>query len=129
MATQSPFSVPIRRQSSTNCAQTFRHGLAGQPHNLDIAPRLGFQPAARRDAVQVAVDEQFEQHCGVIAGPPRPRGGGAGESKTLQIELFNEEIDNADEAILTDPVVQQIRKSTDWPRSTPSMKPAMPASD
>lgn len=52
-----------------------RHQLAGQPHDFDIAARLALQPAARWDAVQVAIDEQLEQHRRTIAGPPRPRGG------------------------------------------------------
>jgi hypothetical protein len=52
----------------------------------------------------------------------------ANETEPLQIHLFNEEINNANEAVITDPVVQAFRKSTDWPRSTLSMNPAMTAS-
>lgn len=83
-----------------------RHQLAGQPHDLDIAPRLAFQPAARRDAVQVSVDDQFEHDRGVVARPSSPRGGRASETETLQIQLFDEDIHDANEAVLTDPVVQ-----------------------
>ena len=35
-----------------------RHQFAGQPHDLDIATGLALRPAARRNAVQVAVDDQ-----------------------------------------------------------------------
>jgi len=51
------------------------HQFAGQPHYFDVAPRLALQPAARRNAVQVAVDEQLEQQRRVIARPPSPRRG------------------------------------------------------
>ena len=105
-----------------------RNQPAGQPHDLDIAAGLALQPAARRNAVQVAVDEELEQHGGVITWPPGPRGGGAGEAQVRQIKLVDIKIDDADEAVFTDPVIQLIRESTDWPRSTPSMKPAILAS-
>jgi hypothetical protein len=87
-----------------------RHQLAGKPHDLDIAARLALQPAALRDAVQVFIDEQLEQVCGMIGGPSRPRGGRANETETFQIKLFYEEIHDPNEAILTDPVVQPFRK-------------------
>lgn len=44
-----------------------------------------------------------------MAGPPRPRGGRTGEAKPVPIKPFDKHIDNAEEAILTDPVVQPIR--------------------
>ena len=47
---------------------------------------------------------------------------------TLQTQLFNEEIHDVNQACFTDPVSQPIRENTDWLRSMPSMKPAMPAS-
>ena len=46
----------------------------------------------------------------MIARPPSPRGGIAGETKTLQIQLFNEEIIDANEAVLTDSIVQPFRE-------------------
>lgn len=60
--------------------------------------------------LRIRLDEQLQRHCGVVAWPSGPRGDRTGEAKTLQIQLFDEEIDNPDEAILTDPVVQPIRK-------------------
>jgi hypothetical protein len=41
------------------------------------------------------------------------------------IKFRDEEIDYTDEVVLTDQVLQAVRKSTYWPRSTPSMEPAM----
>ncbi len=37
---------------------------ASQPHQLDIAARFAFEPAARRDPVQVAINKQLEQNGG-----------------------------------------------------------------
>lgn len=46
----------------------------------------------------------------MIARPSSSRRGRAGETKTLQIQLFDEEIHDADNAVFTDPVVQPIRE-------------------
>ena len=45
-----------------------------------------------------------EQHRSVIIWLPDPRGGGAGEAEARLITLVDERIDDADEAVFTDPV-------------------------
>ncbi len=39
-----------------------RNQAAGQPHDLDIAPRLALQPAARLNPVEIAVDVELQQN-------------------------------------------------------------------
>jgi len=46
----------------------------------------------------------------VITWPSGPRGGGTGEAQARQIKLIDEKIDDADEAVFTDPVIQPIRE-------------------
>ena len=46
----------------------------------------------------------------MVAGPPRSRRDRAGEAKKRQIQLFDEQVHAADEAVLTDPVIQPIRE-------------------
>jgi hypothetical protein len=43
-----------------------RHQSTGQPHLRNIALRLAFQPATRRDLADVAVDINLEQRAAVI---------------------------------------------------------------
>lgn len=56
-----------------------------------------------------------------------PRRSVPGETKTGQIELIDEKVDDANQVILADPVFQPLRKSVVCSRSMPSMKPDMPA--
>jgi len=44
-----------------NC-RVIGHQPPDQPHHLDIAPGLAFQPAAGRDPIEVSVDEQLQQN-------------------------------------------------------------------
>ncbi len=48
-----------------------RHQAAGQPHQLEVALGLSFEPAAGGDAVEVAVDVDLEQGGKMIGGPAR----------------------------------------------------------
>jgi hypothetical protein len=45
----------------------------GQPHQLDIALRFPFQPPARLEAVEVAVEVNLQQRRGMIGRPARRR--------------------------------------------------------
>lgn len=46
----------------------------------------------------------------MITRPPRPCSHGAVEPEASHIKLIDEQIDDPDEVILTDPVVEPIRK-------------------
>ena len=84
----------------------------GQPHQLDVALRLALQPPAGRNAVQVAVDVELEQHRRVVR---RPTGRGrlsAGEAQSPQIELFDEGVDRANRIVFGDVVVEIAPETT-----------------
>lgn len=46
-----------------------RHQTSGQPHQLDVALSFSLQTAARLDAVEIAVDVDLQQDCGVVCRP------------------------------------------------------------
>ena len=81
----------------------------GQPHHFDVALRLALQPTAGRDAVQVAVDVELEQHRRVVRRPPGRRRIGAGKTQLLQIQLVDKGVDRAHRIIFGDVVVQMLR--------------------
>jgi hypothetical protein len=82
---------------------------AGEPHQLDVALRFALQPAAGRNAVQIAVDVELQQHRRVIRGAARLGWFSASEAERLQIELFDEGIDRAHRVVLSDVVIQARR--------------------
>lgn len=86
---------------------------AGQPHQLDIAPRLSLKATAGRDAVQVAVDEELHQNRRVIARATGSGGHTTLETERQKIELLDEEVDDTNQVILADPVLQTIREKRD----------------
>ena len=79
---------------------------AGQPHQLDVAPRLPLQPPARLHAVQVAVDVELEQQRRMIGRPPRRRRDHAGEAERTQVELIDEDVDHSDRVLFGHVVVE-----------------------
>ena len=81
----------------------------GQPHQLDIALRFALEPAAGRNAVQVTVDIQLEQHCGVVAGAAGSGRGGAFKPELPQVELLDERFDDAHRVVLGHVIVQARR--------------------
>ena len=52
-----------------------------QPHQLDIALRLAFEPTARLNSVQVAVDVDLQQGARMVRGASGMRRLGAPESE------------------------------------------------
>lgn len=86
---------------------------AGQPHQLDIATRLSLKATAGRDAVQVAVDEELQQHSRMVARATGSGGHTTLETERRKIELLDEEVDDTDQVILADPVLQTIREKRD----------------
>src|ERR1700676_560342 len=43
---------------------------AKQPHHLDVAPSLTFEPPARLHKVEIAVDVELQENRGMIGRPP-----------------------------------------------------------
>jgi hypothetical protein len=87
-----------------------RHQPPEQPHQLDIATRLTFQPAAGGDAIEIAINEQLQRHRRMVTGPTCPRMGRAREAKVHQIKLVDKQIHHTNQVILVDPVLKTVRK-------------------
>jgi hypothetical protein len=78
----------------------------GQPDQFEVALRLGLQASARLHPVEVAVDIDLEQRRRAVGRPARHRGIGALEAQLPKIEFIDEDIDDANCAVLVDPVIQ-----------------------
>lgn len=87
-----------------------RHQPPEQAHYLDIAPSLALQPAAGGDPVEIAIDEQLQQHRRMVFGPPCPGMSRAPEAKFHQIKLVNKQITRPNQVILVDPVLKTVQK-------------------
>jgi len=93
----------------------------GQPHQLDVALRLSLPPPTRRDAIQITVDVELEQHPRVVRRAPADRWISALETERLQVQLLDEGIDRPYRVVFADAVVQYSGSSIAWLRSSPSM--------
>jgi len=82
----------------------------GEPDQLEVALRLGLQAAAGLHPVEIAVDVDLEQGRRAVSGSARGSRIGAFEAQLPQIKLIDEDIDDADRAVLVDPVVQSLRE-------------------
>ena len=89
------------------------HQATGQPHQLDIASRLTLQATAGRDAVQITVDEELQQHSRMVARATGSGGHTTLEAERRKIKLLDKEVDDTDQVILADPVLETIRKKRD----------------
>ena len=70
--------------------------FAGQPDDLDVALAFDFEQAGGTEAMEVAVEIEFEQHGRIVR---RGAGGGAagfGELQLGQIERGDEGVEKAD---------------------------------
>src|SRR5206468_10788627 len=65
----------------------------GQPHQLDITPRFPFQPPARLEAVEVAVEVNLQQRRGMIGRPARRRRRHPRKSQGGQLQFVDEDLD------------------------------------
>ena len=72
-----------------------RRQSAGQPHQLDVALGLPFEPPARLDAIEIAVEIDLQQRRGMIGGPARLASRvGALKPQRPQIQLVDEDVDH-----------------------------------
>jgi hypothetical protein len=95
-----------------------------QPHDLDIASGLAFEPTARLHPVQIAVDVQLEEERGVIRWPASCFGIDPAEPKLGQIEFIDEDVDETNWIVLADPVFHAFRKQRALPTIPSSETPA-----
>ena len=86
-----------------------------QPHDLDIASGFSFEPPARLHLVQIAVDVQLEENRGMVRRPAGCLGIDPAEPKLGQIEVVDEDVDDANWIVLADPVFHAFRKQRALP--------------
>ena len=63
---------------------------ARQPHRLDVALTLPLEPAARLNAVEIAVNINLRHHRGMIGWPSRLLGIDGAKTKLAEIKLIDE---------------------------------------
>ena len=100
--------------------------LARQPDQFEIALALALQAAARRDAVEIAVNIEFEHHRRMVTGPAGLQRGDVGEAQRLEIEPINEGVDRADRVVLAHVVVERRWKQRALAAFNPFDKPSHP---
>ena len=66
-----------------------------QPHEFNIPPAFLFQFAGRSDAVQVAINKEFQQIGGVV-GRPAFRSNLDGKVKVVEMDAINKQVNQAD---------------------------------
>ena len=105
-----------------------RHQAAGQPHQLDVALGLPFEPPARLDAIEIAVEIDLQQRRWMIGRPSRRFRHNARKAQRPQVEFVDEDIDHADWIIVRHIIVQALREQDACRRSSPSIKRFIPDS-
>src|SRR6267142_237544 len=94
-----------RRQRTMNWRQTAR-----EPHQLDIAARFPFQPTARLQAVEIAVEVNLQQRRGMIGRPSRRRRRHPRKSQGGKVQLLDEDLDHPNRVLLADIIFQAVRQ-------------------
>ncbi len=133
MAATAPAKSPSWRHSTTNCRHAawiasplsrrnrairlvVRRQATHKPHEFDVALRLALQSAAGRDAVQIAVEVELQQHRRIVGRTSRRSRLRPGEAQGAQVEFVDESLDDAYRVVLGHVVVQRSGKK---PRLTP----------
>ena len=87
-----------------------RHQPAGQPHQLDTALGLPFEPTARLDAIEIAVKIDLQQGRWIIGRTPRRIRNNPGKPQRAQIKFVNKSIDHPNRVVLRHILFQAFRK-------------------
>ena len=70
------------------------HQSASQPHQLEVALALPFEPPARLDAIEIAVEIDLQQRRGMISRPTRRFRNDALKPQRTQVQLVDEDVDH-----------------------------------
>jgi len=81
-----------------------------QPHDLDIASGLAFEPSARLNPVQVAVNVKLEQNRGVVRWPTSRRRLHPLKAHLSQIERIDKYVDHANRVALVNEIIEAFRQ-------------------
>jgi hypothetical protein len=79
-----------------------------QPHQFDVALRFSFEPPARLDPIEIAVNVELQEHGGMVSGPARFRSLDTFEAKAGQVQLFDENVDHTYRVVLCYVIVQEL---------------------
>src|SRR5712691_4549459 len=88
---------------------------AGQPYHLNIAPSFTLKPAARLNAIEVAVNVELQQSRWMIRRPPGCLRSNPIETQSAEVKFVNEGIDHPNWIVLVDPVFQALWKQRRLP--------------
>jgi hypothetical protein len=77
-----------------------------QPHDLDIASSFSFEPPARLNPVQIAVNVKLKENRGVVRGPTSCRRLHSLKAHLSQIERIDKHIDHANRVALVNEVIE-----------------------
>ncbi len=85
-----------------------RRQSAGQPHQLDVALGLPFEPPARLDAIEIAVEIDLQQRRGMISRPTRRFRNDALKPQRPQIQLVDEDLEHPHSIVFRHIIVEEL---------------------
>jgi hypothetical protein len=77
-----------------------------QPHDLDIASGLSFEPPARLNPVQIAVNVKLEENRGVVRWPTSRCWLHPLKAHLSQIERIDKHVDHANRVVLVNEIIE-----------------------
>ena len=84
-----------------------------KPHQLNVAPGLTLEPAARLNPIEIAVDVELQQDRRMIRRPAGCLRIDPAEPKLVKIEFVDKNVDHASGIVFADPVFKPFRKQSD----------------
>jgi len=96
------FFAEIRDRLVIRCEPT------QQPHDLEIASSLSFQPSARLNPVQIAVNVKLKEHRGVVRRSTGCRRLNPLETHLGQIECTDKHIDHPNRITLVYEIIEAV---------------------
>src|SRR4029077_15241928 len=87
-----------------------RRQLPRQPDQLDVALAFALKAAARRNAIEIAINVYLEQGRRMIARPPLFQRLNPTKAKLAKIKTFNESVNRTNQIVLGHVVVKRIAR-------------------
>jgi hypothetical protein len=81
----------------------------GQPHQFDIPLRFPFEPPARLNAVEVAVEIDLQQRRGMVRRPACHRRRHPRKTRGGKVQFIDEDLDHPNRVLLVDIIPQAVR--------------------
>jgi|GEM_PF-4681085 hypothetical protein len=104
------FALPILKRAvhpaEIGYGAKIRLQVPEKPDHLDVAMRLGFEPSARPDAVDIAINVQLEQVCLIDPRTFRLPRGHLNEAGSGKLEAVNKRLDETDRIVRPHSIVR-----------------------